>query len=159
VVVVNGAEADEQEMIEACTFALAHSKAWMAGASEGTAYWVLPDQVSKMAQAGEFVPRGAFVIRGKRNYEYHLPLELAVGEIVYEGERKIMCGPLSAVQAHSTKYVVIQPSRREKGKTASVLSKMFEVPEEEISRILPPGAAEVVRTEGIEEEPERLDET
>jgi predicted ribosome quality control (RQC) complex YloA/Tae2 family protein len=158
VVVLNGAEADEQEMIEACTFALAHSKAWMAGASEGTAYWVLPDQVSKMAQAGEFVPRGAFVIRGKRNYEYHLPLELAVGEIIYEGERKIMCGPVPAVEAHSSRYVVIQPSRKTKGKTASILSKMFEVPEEEISRILPPGDAEVVRTEGIEEEPERIDQ-
>jgi predicted ribosome quality control (RQC) complex YloA/Tae2 family protein len=159
VVVVNGAEADDQEMIEACTFALAHSKAWMAGASEGTAYWVLPDQVSKMAQAGEFVPRGAFVIRGKRNYLYHLPLELAVGEIVYEGERKVMCGPLPAVQAHSSKYVVNRPSRKERGKTASMLSKMFEVPEEEVSRILPPGDAEVVSTEGIDEEPESSDET
>lgn len=159
VVIVNGAEADEQEMIEACTFALAHSKAWMAGASEGTAYWVLPDQVSKMAQAGEFVPRGAFVIRGKRNYIYHLPLELAVGEITYEGERKIMCGPLPAVQAHSSKYVVIQPARGTRGKLASQLSKLFEVPEEEISRILPPGDAEVVRTEGMDEEPEKLDET
>ena len=68
VIVQNGQEATEEEMKEACQFALAHSKAWMAGASEGTAYWVLPDQVSKMAQAGEFVPRGAFVIRGKRNY-------------------------------------------------------------------------------------------
>lgn len=159
VVIVNGAEADEQEMTEVCTFALAHSKAWMAGASEGTAYWVLPDQVSKMAQAGEFVPRGGFVIRGKRNYVYHLPLELAVGEIIHEGERKIMCAPLSAMQAHSSKYVVIQPARGTRSKTASLLSKQFEVPEEEISRILPPGDAEVVRTEGMDEEPEELDET
>lgn len=73
VVVVNGVEATDEEMTETCTFALSHSKAWMAGATEGTAYWVLPDQVSKMAQAGEFVPRGAFIIRGKRNYIYHIP--------------------------------------------------------------------------------------
>jgi hypothetical protein len=145
-------------MTEVCTFALAHSKAWMAGASEGTAYWVLPDQVSKMAQAGEFVPRGAFVIRGKRNYLYHLPLELAVGEVVYEGARKIMCGPLSAVQAHSSRYVVIEPGKKVRTKASATLAKMYEVPEEEIARILPPGEVEITSTEGIEEEPERLDE-
>jgi predicted ribosome quality control (RQC) complex YloA/Tae2 family protein len=158
VVVVDGTNAGDEEMIEACAFALAHSKAWMAGASEGTAYWVLPDQVSKMAQAGEFVPRGAFVIRGKRNYEYHLPLMLAVGEISYEGARKIMCGPLGAVQAISTKYVVIEPGKKVKTKASAVLAKMFDVPEEEIARILPPGEVEIARTEGIEEEPERLDD-
>ncbi len=158
VVVFNGASASEEEMVEACTFALAHSKAWMAGASEGTAYWVLPDQVSKMAQAGEFVPRGAFVIRGKRNYEYHLPLMLAVGEIAYEGERKIMCGPLGAVQAMSSRYVVIEPGKKVKTKASAALARMFDVPEEEIARILPPGEVEIASTEGIEEEPERLDE-
>jgi predicted ribosome quality control (RQC) complex YloA/Tae2 family protein len=158
VVVQNGADGTDGEMIEACTFALAHSKAWMAGASEGTAYWVLPDQVSKMAQAGEFVPRGAFVIRGKRNYLYHLPLELAVGEVVYEGARKIMCGPLSAVQAHSSRYVVIEPGKKVRTKASATLAKMYEVPEEEIARILPPGEVEITSTEGIEEEPERLDE-
>lgn len=159
VVVLDGANADEDEMIEACTFALAHSKAWMAGASEGTAYWVLPDQVSKMAQAGEFVPRGAFVIRGKRNYEYHLPLSLAVGEISYEGERKIMCGPLGAVQANASRYVVIEPGKKVKTKASAALAKMFDVPEEEIARILPPGEVEIASTEGIEEEPERLDQS
>ncbi len=159
VVVLNGAEATEDEMVEACAFALAHSKAWMAGASEGTAYWVLPDQVSKMAQAGEFVPRGAFVIRGKRNYIYHLRLELAVGEITYEGARKVMCGPLPAVQAHSSRYVVIEPGRKVKTKASAALAKMFEVPEEEIARILPPGEVEIGRTEGIEEEPERLEQS
>lgn len=159
VVILNGAEASDEEMIEACTFAIAHSKAWMAGASEGTAYWVLPDQVSKMAQAGEFVPRGAFVIRGKRNYIYHLPLQLAVGEIMYEGGRKIMCGPLGAVQAHSSRYVIIEPARKVKTKASALLAKMFEVPEEEIARIMPPGEVDMVSTVGIEEEPERLDQS
>ena len=158
VVILEGAQATDEEMHEVCTFAIAHSKAWMAGASEGTAYWVLPDQVSKMAQAGEFVPRGAFVIRGKRNYIYHLPLELAVGEIEHEGERKIMCGPVPAVQARSSRYVVIVPARRSRTKASAVLSKMFEVPEEEIARILPPGEVDMTQMEGMEEEPEDLDQ-
>ena len=149
-VIVNGAEADDEEMEEVCAFALSHSKAWMTGAQEGTAYWVLPDQVSKMPQSGEFVPRGAFVIRGKRNYIYHLPLELAVGEIEYEGGRKIMCGPVKSVTSKSSKYVTIAPGKTDTGKISSKLSKAFAVPEEEISRILPPGKIEIRSIHGIE---------
>lgn len=149
VVVKEGESATEQELEEVCAFALAHSKAWTAGASEGTAYWVLPDQVSKMAQAGEFVPRGAFIIRGKRNYIYHLRLELAIGEIEYQGARKIMCAPPSAMRGRSSRYVVVRPTK-EKSRAAAQLARAFEVPEEEISRILPPGDVEIVERVGME---------
>lgn len=139
VIVKDGAMASDEEMKEAGIFALAHSKIWKTGAGEGSAYWVLPDQVSKTPEAGEFVPRGAFVIRGKRNYLHHLPIELAIGEIDHQGERKIMCGPRSAVEKQSTKFVVIVPGNIDRNQISSVLARSFEVPEEEISRILPPG--------------------
>ena len=67
-----------------------------------------------MAQAGEFVPRGAFIIRGKRNYLNHLPLKMAVGEIEHEGARKIMCGPPTSVLARSERYVIIQPGKSDR---------------------------------------------
>ena len=150
VVVMDGENASDEEMEEVCAFALSHSKAWTAGASEGTAYWVLPDQVSKMAQAGEFVPRGAFIIRGKRNYIYHLQLELAIGEVEYEGARKIMCGPRSSIVGRSSKYVIIRPAKAVRSKASAQLSRAFEVPEEEIARILPPGEVEIVERVGME---------
>lgn len=150
VVIKEGESATDEDMEEVCAFALAHSKAWTAGAREGTAYWVLPDQVSKMAQAGEFVPRGAFIIRGKRNYLNHLPLKMAVGEIEHEGARKIMCGPPTSVLARSERYVIIQPGKSDRSKVSAQLSRTFEVPEEEISRILPPGDVEIVEKKGLE---------
>jgi predicted ribosome quality control (RQC) complex YloA/Tae2 family protein len=145
-----GGSATEDELRELCLFALAHSKAWNAGVSEGTAYWVEPDQVTKTPDAGEFVPRGGFVIRGKRNYAHHLPLELAVGEITYEGARKIMCGPRSSIEKLSTKYLIMIPGKSDAGKASATLSKMFSVPEEEIARILPPGDALIKERHGIE---------
>ncbi len=150
VIIKNGAEAAEEEMRQVCTFALASSKAWGAGVSEGSAYWVVPDQVSKTPEAGEFVPRGGFIIRGKRNYYHHLPLRLAVGEVQHEGARKVMGGPVEAVQARSQRYVVIVPGEMERGKLSAQLAKLFEVPEEEISRILPPGNVNVVEKVGLE---------
>jgi len=149
VVFKGGAEAGDEELKQVCTFALAHSKAWNAGIREGTAYWVLPDQVSKAPMAGEFVPRGAFIIRGKRNYFHHVQMEMAVGEIVHEGERKIMCAPRSTMEAMSERYVVLVPGKLVRNKMSSTLARRFEVPEEEISRILPPGNVEIAFVKGI----------
>jgi len=147
IVLKDGADATEQELREVCQFALCHSKAWNAGAAEGTAYWVLPDQVSKTPEAGEFAPRGAFIIRGKRNYEHHLPLEMVIAEVLMEGSRKISCAPRESIS--SEKMVVIVPGKLPRGKTASMLAKAFGVPEEEISRIIPPGDLEIKETVGM----------
>ena len=148
----DGQKGTDADFREACHFALAQSKGWVAALSDGSAYWVYPDQVSKTPEAGEFVPRGAFIIRGKRNYEYHLPLELAVGEIFYQNERKVMCGPLDAVRAQSQKYFVIVPGRGKAGKTTAMMAKEFQVPEDEVARIIPPGDCEISRKVWPEEE-------
>ncbi len=149
VVIKDGASASEQELREACVFALAHSKAWNAGVQEGSAYWVLPDQVSKTPEAGAFVPRGAFIIRGKRNYEHHISMELAIGEIEHEGARKIMCAPRASVETRSKRYLVLSPGEMARSKLSSALAKELGVPEEEISRILPPGDVSILESHGL----------
>ena len=153
-VIKKGKDAPEEDLREACIYALAQSKGWVAALTDGSAYWVYTDQVSKTPQAGEFVPRGAFIIRGKRNYEYHLPMELAVGEITYENTRKVMCSPLESMKKLSSKYFVIHPGRGKAGKTAALMAKELMVPEEEVSRILPPGDAEIVSKVWPEEPPQ-----
>ena len=152
VILKKGKEAVETDYRESCTYALAHSKAWVSAFVEGTAFWALPDQVSKMPQSGEFVPRGAFIIRGKRNYEYHLKIELAIGEISYENNRKVMCGPIESLKAMSQKYIVIGPGRGKAGKKTAEIAKMFNIPEEEIARIIPPGDLEILRKVWPQEE-------
>lgn len=144
VIIKDGAKAENEELRQGCQFALAQSKAWIAALTEGSAFWVYPDQVSKTPNPGEFVPRGAFIIRGKRNYEYHLPIELFVGEVYYQGSRKVMCGPAECFEG-CDRYFVIRPGRGKGGRKANEMAKRFQVPEEEISRILPPGDVEIVR--------------
>ncbi|MCX6650112.1 MAG: ribosome rescue protein RqcH [Methanomassiliicoccales archaeon] len=149
IVLKDGTEATEEEMHEVCQFALCHSKAWNAGTAEGTAYWVLPDQVSKRPEAGEFAPRGAFIIRGKRNYLHHLPLEMVVAEVQVEGSRKITCAPRESVAGRTEKFVVLIPGKEPRGKTSARLARAFQVPEEEISRILPPGDMTIKETQAV----------
>ena len=99
-----GGTATDDELRELCLFALAHSKAWNAGVSEGTAYWVEPDQVTKTPDAGEFVPRGGFVIRRQAQLRAPLPLELAVGRDHVRG------GPGRSCRAQAERRKACPPS-------------------------------------------------
>jgi predicted ribosome quality control (RQC) complex YloA/Tae2 family protein len=151
-VIKDGAKAPETTLREACEFALAYSKAWSAGLASGSAYWVLPEQVSKQAESGEFLPRGAFVIRGKRNYVHDLPVRLAIGEVEIEGHRKIMGGPVSAVAVRSKRYIVLAPGKGDREDVAKRLAASFTVPIEEIVRTMPPGKVQIVDGHGLESE-------
>ena len=144
VILKEGLAATPDELREACIFALTQSKAWVAALMEGAAFWAYPDQVSKTPNPGEFVPRGAFIVRGKRNYEYHLKMELGIGEIMYQGARKVMCGPADLFK-DSERYMILNPGRGKGGRKAGEIAKDFRVPEEEISRILPPGDVEIIK--------------
>ncbi len=137
----------EKTLEEACIFAASYSKAWKQFA-ESQAYWVLPEQVSKTPQSGEFLPKGAFVIRGKRNY-YRCKLELAVGKITVEDTIKIMGGPVDAVKKRTREYVVLAPGDMKKSVISHKLSKAFNVSTDQIDRALPPGGITVVGTVGV----------
>jgi len=149
-VVKDGSRATDATLREACTFALAYSKAWSSGLASGSAYWVLPEQVSKQAESGEYLPRGAFVIRGKRNYIHDLAVTLGVGEVEVEGHRKIMGGPVSAVSARSTRYVSLVPGQGDRERLARRLAEVFEVPIEDVGRVLPAGGIRVAAAHGLE---------
>lgn len=84
------------------------------------------------------------MVRGKRNYFRDLELEVAVGEIAYQGSRKVMCGPRSAIESQSKRIVILRPGETKKEKTAKELSELYRVPVDEMTRILPPGDLEIV---------------
>jgi len=139
---------NDETLEEACIFGACYSKAWKQFA-EAQAYWVLPEQVSKSAQSGEFVPRGAFIIRGKRNY-VKCKLELAVGIIQIENTKKIMGGPVESVKKISDRYIILQPGEIKKNDISRKLAKIFNVSSEEASRALPPGGVTIIETIGFE---------
>lgn len=140
----------EQTLREACIFALTFSKAWSSKIGDAESYWVLPEQVSKTPQSGEFLAKGAFVIRGKRNYIKNLKLELGIGEVRIEGSRKLMCSPLDAIKVRSERYFTIEPGDIDKNSFAKALSKIFRIPVEEILRVLPSGGFRVAGAVGVE---------
>ena len=137
----------EKTLEEACIFAASYSKAWKQFA-EAQAYWVLPEQVSKTAQSGEFVPHGAFIIRGKRNY-YRCTLELAAGVIQIDEDDKFMIGPVSSIKSKTNNYVIFRPGSIKKNDFAHSLAKRFDVKVDLVDRMIPSGGASIVESKGV----------
>ncbi|HEC88284.1 MAG TPA: fibronectin-binding domain-containing protein [Thermoplasmata archaeon] len=127
----------EATIKEACQFAVSYSKAWNQFAI-ASAFWVNPWQVSKRAETGEYLPRGAFMIRGKRNYE-KCSLEIGIGKIKIDDEEKMMSAPPSAIKSWAEKWIVFVPGDEEKNKIAKETAHIFECDVEDIQKILPPG--------------------
>ena len=133
----------EKSLEEACNFAFLHSKAWNAGIGHGEAYWVLPDQVSKTPNPGEFLPKGAFVIRGKRNYVKGIQLQAVLHFQEWQGVRVLMCSP-SPKEGVNPPYAIIEPGDMKKNIVSKTLSPIFGVAMDEIMRLLPPGNARIM---------------
>ena len=139
---LNGNEIDDNTIKESAIFAASFSSAWSDGYSTQDVYWVKPEQVSKSPESGEYVAKGSFIIRGKRNHVRGAKLRIAVGIVDYEGKR-LMAGPEEAMKSLTDNYVVIKPGYTKKEAMAkSILSKINEeniIELDDIVRVLPTG--------------------
>ncbi len=134
----------QEALEEACTFSACYSRSWKQFA-EAQAYWVLPNQVSKTPQSGEFVPKGAFIIRGKRNY-CTCKMQLGIGIINIEDTKKIMGGPPSAITKWCEKYVIIEPGTEKSSSIAKEISHFLNSTPTLIQKVLPPGESRIIST-------------
>ncbi len=143
VVKSNGEEISVKTLEEACQFAVIHSKEWKRGVATGIAYWVYPDQVSKTAEAGESLPTGAFVIRGKRNFIKDLPMKACIGEVTYDDKRKVTIAPSSVEETVKNSILFIH-GPESVNNFSKKMSNKFNVPVTEIQKLMPPGGVRVI---------------
>ena len=143
---LNGHELNDSILKESGEFAASYSSAWSMGFTSQDVFWVHPDQVSKTPESGEFLPKGSFVIRGHRNYIRGARVKLAIGIVDYEGKR-IMAGPIEAVEAHCDNYVVVKPGFTKKEALAKkIIAKINEddlLTLDDIIRVLPSGKCDI----------------
>ncbi len=134
----------ESTLREACNFSVAFSRAWSAGLSSATAYWVLPSQVSKTPESGEFVTTGSWIVRGKRNYYFDLPMELYISMYESRGNTIPMIHPAFPGNESSNMIVHIAPGDMKRQQVAVEIARKLGIEKEEIEGILPPGGSRIV---------------
>ena len=143
---LNGDELNDTLLKESGEFAASFSSAWSMGFTSQDVFWVNPDQVTKTPESGEFLAKGSFVIRGHRNYIRGARVKLAIGIVDYEGKR-IMAGPIEALEKYCDNYVVIKPGFTKKEAIAKkIIHKINEddlLTLDDIIRVLPSGKCDI----------------
>jgi predicted ribosome quality control (RQC) complex YloA/Tae2 family protein len=133
-------------MEEACHLSILHSKAWISKLGAESGFWVRYDQVSRTPESGEFLPKGSFMIRGKKNMVLKLPLEGAVGLLYVEGVPKVMFGPVSAVRKNCKGTIFrIVPGKMGKNDVAKMMARELGAELDQVLSSLPPGDMDASR--------------
>ena len=156
-------EVPEEDLRVACQFAATSSRAWRQfGAA--SAYWVTPVQVNKTPRSGEFVPKGAWIVHGRRNVESGLPMRWAVGLVrfTFDGRPvprdapdpdrmtwKLVGGPPEGMAPFAHAVVLLEPGDVEPNDAAHALAEAAGVDEEEAQAVLPNGPVRFVDDPGL----------
>ncbi len=133
-----------KQTLQECADATAcYSRAWKLGLATLDVFYVKPEQVSKEANTGEYVAKGAFIIRGKTNY---LQPELKLAISVYN--RKIIAGPINAIKKNADKdakvLLIIQGNEKPSDVAKFVQKRLGVGSLDEIIAMLPTGGCKVV---------------
>jgi len=162
IVKAEGKEISPLAIREAGEFAIAYSAGWKRGLASLDVYWVRPEQVSKTAPSGEFLPKGAFMIRGRKNYMKKMELKIAIGVIFQfdkEGEKyaKPICGAVQAVNSRAKYFVTLKPGQHTQEQAAKEIKRRIlikalpedkpfieEIDINDFQRLIPAGTSTVI---------------
>ncbi|MBA7551329.1 hypothetical protein ES705_43868 [subsurface metagenome] len=164
-------EIPESSIKEAADFVASFSIAWKENWGVVDVFYVLANQISKTPPSGEYLPKGSFMISGKKNVIKDAKTELALRlelieikdganpnvKILYP---QIICEPTSTVKNKTSNSILIKPSKSglTKGKLAKELKSIFLKKSEvdnkkwvkilsldDIILILPPGTSKITK--------------
>jgi len=146
----------EQTMQEAAQLAASYSRAWREMFHAIDVYWIHPNQVSKSPPPGKYLEKGAFIIRGKKNYVRNVPLRAAIGIMTEENHVAVVGGPPEAIKKQTNAYVEIIPGQQTSGTLAKHIRKLlaekalpewrkgiFEISLDEIQGFIPSGKGSI----------------
>jgi len=147
-------EVPDASLEEAAQFAVTYSSVWKDGRGAGDAYMVMPEQVSKTAESGEYLSKGGFTIRGDRTYFENTPVGCAVG-ITCEPSTRVVGGPPSAIEGQAETTVALEPGKFAQGDAAKRVYREFRerfadesfvrkvASPDEIQKFMPPGGSRI----------------
>ena len=139
---------NDDKLIEAATLALCWSRAWSSGGGHGTVFAVKPAQVSKTAQTGEYVGKGAFIVRGQRQWFRDLDVKIGIGIVAINGVPLLMSGTPELILSICSRYAILSSGITKKDRLANRIYKNTGISTDEILAVLP-GPCDIMEERGI----------
>ena len=142
-------EFSEKCIKEAAEMSVVWSRGWSSGGAAATAFWVEPPQVSKTAETGEALGRGAWIVRGKRNWLRDLTMEMTLGMAVVNGIPLPLVGAHDAVTKWCERWVRIGTGTIKKEAMANKISKATGLVQDDVLAALPPGNVQIIQDQNL----------
>ncbi len=134
----NDKKIPDRTLSETADFVASYSRAWKETWGVVDVFYIMPEQVSKSPPSGEYLPKGSFVISGKKNFIKNAKTELAIGLELVEMDTgsnaeikifypKLLSGPKNAITTKTQNIVTIIPSKTglSKGALAKQIKQYF----------------------------------
>jgi predicted ribosome quality control (RQC) complex YloA/Tae2 family protein len=136
-----------QDILMVATLCAVYSKAWPNQLSSLEVFMVNPDQVSKTPNSGEYLSKGQFVIRGKKEI-MQVSLELTLGVENYNDgtsdNLRLIAGTEYVKSISQKPALTIKLGTQRPSELAKVIAKHFDVTDlDEIIRMLPSGPCRI----------------
>ncbi len=150
-------EISEDAKKEAAEFAAAYSKAWSSGLATVDVYSIKPDQVSKQPPTGEYLPKGAFMVYGKREWFRDVELKVAIGVKMENESFDVLAGPVMPIRKQTNYFVTVKPGDKETQDLATEMKNKIlikatpedkiwieKIPLDEFQKFIPGGKGEII---------------
>ncbi len=134
----NNKTISETSKRETADFVASYSRAWKENWGFVDIFYITPDQISKTPPSGEFLPKGSFMISGKKNIIKDAKTELAIKlefvELKQDSTEEsiilypmLKYGPPKAIKTQNRDYITLKPSKsgESKGKMAKKIKDFF----------------------------------
>lgn len=144
---------------EAAEFAAAYSKAWASGLATVDVYAVKPDQVSKQPPTGEYLPKGAFMVYGQREWFRDVELKIAIGVKIDKDSESfdVLAGPVMPIRKQTSYFITVKPGDKEASELAREMKNKImikaspedkvwleKIPLDDFQKFIPGGKGEIV---------------
>ena len=139
---------NDEKLEEAATLALCWSRAWNGGGAHGTVFAVKPAQVSKSAQTGEYVGKGAFIVRGQRQWFKDMDVQMGIGLVAINGVPLLMGGTVSSIKERCERYAILSPGQSKKEQLANRIYKATGLRTDDVLSVLP-GSSDILEDVGV----------
>ncbi|MEM4287385.1 MAG: NFACT family protein [Candidatus Caldarchaeum sp.] len=123
-VLKNGARASAEDIQEAAQITACYSRAWREKFSNASVYCVQPSQVSFTPPSGQFLPKGSFMVYGRKTY-VTAELRLAAVSLEKEGASIV---PLLTARRLNLAYVELRPGKTGAGEAAKTILDLLKIP-------------------------------
>lgn len=141
VVKTNNKKPGKETIQEVADATVTFSRAFKLKLTSTPTFMAKPDQFTKEAKAGEYVPKGGFVTKGKLKYLEN-KINLAVG---ITKNNAIMAGPLNAIKKNCEKYFELKQGNLKPSEVAKKIKSKIGGIVDDIVRALPAGSFEFIK--------------